>query len=443
MSNTFLLQQPDGSWARLLTNLNGDANTLRVEGYYAIGPGYLDPRFTFSRAHTPSGGALYVTGSDGVTQVAYAQDVVPFQGVGRELLVTPQFTNDITNPRGEGPAPGATNAAATPSGWIVDGGAFGGLTMTLVGRGFEGDLPYVELRFSGTATGNVSLSFIAAAVAAGDVRTAALNWRLSAGSLAGVTATQPRITILGGAGTTFLVGQSPTSASLATQRLIVSPATAGTGATSARPGINLQHTPGATIDYTLQLAGMEMVAGATMFPVATPPIGAPQAQTIGASLLSTNLNQWPSIANGFFVYGTVRFLAPYFVPEVWFEFHDGVGNNRVRLRRDAGDSVSFTRVTGGAVASVGAATGTIIPGTIQPWGMWGDSAGNLKAVVGSSGLLPLTGGAALTAYLNARLTGNVNNGEPAYATFPRVSGILPYYPSDAEALARIAALPLF
>jgi hypothetical protein len=67
------------------------------------------------------------------------------------LLLEPQRTNSLRNSTMQG---ASTSPSTLPTNWIA---TLGGLTQTIVGVGTENGLPYVDVQFSGTATGTSSI----------------------------------------------------------------------------------------------------------------------------------------------------------------------------------------------------------------------------------------------------------------------------------------------
>lgn len=67
------------------------------------------------------------------------------------LLLEPQRTNSLRNSTMQG---ASTSPSTLPTNWIA---TLGGLTQTIVGVGTENGLPYVDVQFSGTATGTSSV----------------------------------------------------------------------------------------------------------------------------------------------------------------------------------------------------------------------------------------------------------------------------------------------
>lgn len=140
-----------------------------------------------------------------------------------------------------------------------------GLSLTRTGTGTENGLPYADIRFQGTATASfVDTAYVSAqsrtpAAAAGDRFTASLYARLISGSEAGVTGLRVGV-IEEDANLVFTGGgYSPVTALTGRQRLVAT-RTIQTGP-NVRCAIILSLSPGATIDVTYRLSGLQLEAG--------------------------------------------------------------------------------------------------------------------------------------------------------------------------------------
>lgn len=197
----------------------------------------------------------------------------------RGLLLEEARTNSIRNPRAEGATLGGIGAGGVlPTNWAV--GALGGITTTVVGTGTEAGIPYCDLRFTGTASGNFGVDCEGwLGAAPGDVWTYSAFVRLVAGSLTNVTAVTTRVYYSGG-GTNSQGTVTPTAAGLASQRWVCAPATAGTGAGSVKGALRID-VAGA-VDLTLRVGAAQLEKGPAPSSVILPPAGAPAATTRSA-----------------------------------------------------------------------------------------------------------------------------------------------------------------
>jgi len=130
--NASLLLIPSGyksgkAYAEIPTNGNGDLTWTRAS--------------TANR--TNSSGNIELMAS-GVPRLSYMYGSCP------ALLLEPQRTNSLRNSSMVG---ASTSPSTIPTNWTS---SLGGLTATVVGVGTENGLPYIDIRFNGTATGTTS-----------------------------------------------------------------------------------------------------------------------------------------------------------------------------------------------------------------------------------------------------------------------------------------------
>jgi hypothetical protein len=225
---------------------------------------------TFSRASTAtrtnSAGTI-VDVATGVPRIHYRNADGSLSSTGR-LLLEPQRTNSIRNSTMVGAVAGTPGTL--PTNWA---NVNAGLTRTVVGVGTENGLPYVDVRFNGTASAtNLSLRFegntqVAASNGqtwtnatyikrvAGDVLTGVLGFSLrdsGGGSIANVTS---NITL------------SQTLQRFSVTQTISAPTTA-----FIIPLFDFNVNIGQTYDFTIRIAAPQMELGAnasTYIPTAT------------------------------------------------------------------------------------------------------------------------------------------------------------------------------
>lgn len=123
----------------------------------------------------------------------YAYDPDAAAPRGQALAVSSASSNVIRNGQALGAVAGVIGSGGSaPANWAF--GPANGLTREVIGSGTEAGISYVEVRFSGTPTGNyASLAFEqATAIAAleGEVWTGSFYYRLSAGSISNIVAVQ-------------------------------------------------------------------------------------------------------------------------------------------------------------------------------------------------------------------------------------------------------------
>jgi hypothetical protein len=132
LSQSSFLQIPSGvkalkAYTELPTNGNGDLTWARNS----------------PANRTLANGTIQQVG-DNVPRLSYMYGSCP------ALLLEPQRTNSLRNSTMQG---ASTSPSTLPTNWTT---TTGGLTQTVVGVGTENGLPYIDVQFSGTATGTNS-----------------------------------------------------------------------------------------------------------------------------------------------------------------------------------------------------------------------------------------------------------------------------------------------
>jgi hypothetical protein len=278
----------------LLSTTLGAADTVRwrlgaLEGLVEAEP-VFDLRFTSPGTLTYPAGWAFNRATAGWcfdatgTLVQVASDTPRFDHdpgtlACRGLLLEEARTNSVRNPRAEGATPGVVGSGGVlPTNWAA--GPLAGIAVTVVGTGTEAGIPYCDIRFNGTATGNFGVdceTWLGAAP--GDVWTYSAFVRLVAGSLANVTAVTTRVYFSGG-GTNTQGTVSPTAAALAGQRWASAPATAAAGVSAVKGALRVD-VAGA-VDLTLRIGGAQLEKGPVPSSVILPPASAPAATTRAA-----------------------------------------------------------------------------------------------------------------------------------------------------------------
>jgi hypothetical protein len=152
--------------------------------------GNLDTRLSFTRAS-----AAWAFNSAGVL-ISHAVDTPRFDHnpltlAPRGLLIEEARTNSIPNNSMTGAAAGTPGTL--PTGWAAAATA-AGITRTIVGSGTVNGLPYVDIRYAGTAVAGDTVLFFSATTSAATVNattwTAAAFLALQGGALTNVTVKQ-------------------------------------------------------------------------------------------------------------------------------------------------------------------------------------------------------------------------------------------------------------
>lgn len=203
------------------------------------------------------------------------------------LLVEPATTNFTKNPRGVNAVVGTPGTI--PTFWQQN---LAGTTGSVVGFGTENNIPYVDLRWSGTSTGTsaqIVFDTLTGAIAAqGQVWTPSIFCKLQAGSFTNVTSMQ-LILSEATAGLAFLVNDLhtvpfPTGATLSSQR-ISWPFTVTNASTGTVRGIlQINVTNAAAIDFTLRVGGAMTEQSPAATSLVLPGVGVVAASTRAADI---------------------------------------------------------------------------------------------------------------------------------------------------------------
>jgi hypothetical protein len=225
----------------------------------------LDPRITFTRAST----GTYV-GGDGTLRSAATNEARfthnPTTGESLGLLVEEARTNSLTNNTMVGAVAGTPGTL--PTGWPFQSGS-NGLAVSIVGKGTESGVAYLDWRISGTATAAAvgDICFGRASALTAQTWTISSYLKLVSGSLSGVTGATLSL-IEETAASAFITGalysiSLPTTASLITQRPTASRTLTG-GATVAQLRTNLTFnvSSGSTVDFTIRIGLPQLEQGA-------------------------------------------------------------------------------------------------------------------------------------------------------------------------------------
>jgi hypothetical protein len=221
------------------------------------------PAIAFTRASN----ATYFD-ADGVLQTA-SSNTPRFDHSGGSslgLLIEEARTNSIRNAQGGGAVVGTPGTA--PTHWDLEYAA-DNITSAIVGTGTENGLTYVDVKYSGTpnSTGAIYPGFEASnhvAASSGQAWTFSGYIKLAGGSLSGVTM---RVLVSERAdGGGYLDGTlatiTPTSASLASQRVSVARTFNNAGTNFAAGYFEVAYTNGNAIDLTLRIAAPQLEQGA-------------------------------------------------------------------------------------------------------------------------------------------------------------------------------------
>lgn len=209
----------------------------------------------------------------------------PSSGTCLGLRLEGARTNSIRNPRAEGVSAGSPGT--NPTNWGSSGSA---LTRTIVGAGTENGIPYIDVKYAGTAgsSSNHTLSFEAAtqiAASVGQVWTHSFFCRLVGGSTANLTAVQQTVLEVDSGGSTLATNAqafAPSTAVFGTQRPSYTVTLAQASVAYVRPQLRLTFSNGAVVDITLRIGIPQLELGAPMTTPIMPAVSSPAATTRAA-----------------------------------------------------------------------------------------------------------------------------------------------------------------
>lgn len=302
---------------------------------------------TFTRAS--SGTYFDATGTLQTATTNTARfDYNPSTLAARGMLVEEQRTNSIRNNTMQGAVAGTPGTS--PTNWSRSVSPTSGISSEIVGTGTENGITYIDIRFTGTCTANVSFSVVfetesGISAAPSEAWTSSAYVKLQAGSLNGSTY---QIFVNEYNSTpaflrnTFSSTITPTTANLATQRNAFT-ITTGTSTAYVQPVVAPGFVNGSTYDFTLRIGMPQCEKGAFATSVISTSTA---AATRSADVASVNtLSPWYNASTGT-VYA--EFVIPNSVPagsfpNIWI-LSDGTLNNRQTLfnYQSSGNKTNFT-----------------------------------------------------------------------------------------------------
>jgi len=248
-----------------------------------LAEGVLSPAVAYQRASAAAsfgaGGAL----------VEAAPDTPRFLPPAQALLIERAGQNLCANPRFEGGTPGVIGAGGV---WPpdMDSNAPGGITRQIVGFGSEDNIPFVDIRWSGTPTASTTaiLTFAAAGgwvCSQGQVFALSLCVRLVSGSLANITNTRLRAQERQGSSVLANIVKpvfTPDASPLRAQRRSDTHTIGQANADNARLNFVFSLTAGQPVDATFRFGLPQVEAGAATTTPILPPAGSPAVSTRAA-----------------------------------------------------------------------------------------------------------------------------------------------------------------
>jgi hypothetical protein len=327
----------------------------------------LDPRITFTRASSAtyfdSAGVLQ-TAASGVARAHAYQDHDPSTLAPLGFLIEEARTNSIRNNTMVGAVAGSPGTI--PTNWQSASSATG-ITRNSVAVGTENGIPYVDLRYTGTASSSGTVQITAeqstgVAALTAQVWTASYYLKHVGGTLPGNVSTIWVERDAGGASVT--TGNTPaitvTNAGLATQRASVTRTLSG-GATVAfiQNRVEINVTNGAVVDFTLRIGLPQLELGA----FATSPIltSGAAATRLADNSVDDTISDWYSAGESTFV-----IKGDTFAPGTATRFFANVyadTSNRMETIWDTASGARSRVVTAGVPDTIG--TGVAITGDFK------------------------------------------------------------------------------
>ena len=308
----------------------------------------------------------------------------PRFGPSNGLLIEEGRTNGIRNPRCEGAAAGTPGVF--PTNWKA--GSTHGLSISVVGTGYEDGIPFIDLKVSGTTTqAGSSLNWAPEVVgaipaASGEVWTTSGYLSVIAGSLNGINAVYLQIGQHAASSSTYLsTSITPGSGKLRDSRHVYTTTFNKSDMTSTKPLLYLSYSSGAAVNVTFRYGAPQVEKGAGASVPILPVVGSPQATT-------RNLDQvfW-SRGGSFGATGTIVLqtvlpqLATGTSTQGMWQLDAGTDSPRFTLRSGSGSSL-VAGLDNGAATSL--SLGTVAANTAFRVAFSWDSTGYSAALSGAA-----------------------------------------------------------
>lgn len=332
----------------ILPTLNADFSNGRYSS--ALAPITVGNLFSVVRSTE----ATYID-ANGALQVAPANTLrdADYSTGTRGALIEPSSSVCINNMMSGG------GAGTRPTGWL-NSLTQGGITKEILGVGTEDGFPYIDIKYSGTASiTNPSLDFLTPITAmsglVGEVFTASCYAKIVGGSLINVSAVSFRISEYDAASASLTSGDLSITPTSTRARHTGTRTNVNAACAYVRLGFRLLATNGATIDITLRLYAPQL----EKLPHPTSVILS-SSSTVAATRSSDNVTLNSSVFSS--VYNQ---LEGTFVADLVQPYDDGVVKdivsvsdttltNRMKIFSDnTGNDISWIGVVGGVTQTSG------------------------------------------------------------------------------------------
>lgn len=273
----------------------------------------------------------------------------------RGALIEEARPNEAAN----GQATGAVNgdisgAGSVPTGWGFAGGSTAGLDVEVLNAGSsEGDLGYVDLRFTGTSSGTTIPLITSANVTA----TAAEVWATSVFCKVitddvDFNGVYSQVAFIGGGGTTSGTPSKSTTGTLAENRYLSDIGTAGAGVTAMRGILVIDVDNGATLDFTIRVGGSQFEEAA--FQTSYIPTSSGAVTRSLDVVTDSPISDWLTSGTGTVIIEWSDAIKDIGKNAYMFTLCDGTLNNRISLFKTSGGARNVRVVaSGSATVSTG------------------------------------------------------------------------------------------
>jgi len=287
------ISDTDNGVSSLLRAWNIDAQNVTIRR----GVKTLENFHGYRSARQTKGWYINVDGD--LTEAAAATVRWDYSTGTRTLLNEAAGTNSVANPRAAGGVAGTIGT--TPTGWTISG-SLSGLTRSIVGLGTENGIPYIDVRWAGTASATVNtniqpVSSSAVAAAVGQTWTSSSYVKLAGGSLTGVVYARIVVGERGGSSepSTVLV-YTPTTADLSAQRKTVSRTLSIANTAYVQILHQFQFQNGGVINVTFRIGGPQLEQASAATSLILPEVGTPAVTSRDMERLYSARHIWTSPA---------------------------------------------------------------------------------------------------------------------------------------------------
>lgn len=388
--------------------------------------GVLDSRVTFTRTtvgndYNPSGNLE----SNVINTPRFNYNPSTLSALG--LLIEPQRTNYIRNPRQEGAVVGTIGSGGSLATYQAAVGTSAGISVALVGTGIENGFSYQDIRFFGTATsttqtqiqfdGSANMSAVASEYFIGSVYV-----RKVAGTNTGVNSLLHDVIARNSGGTNLGSNVDTILGNIAVAKLTDYRSQVGytMPATTAfvQHDIRIDYTSGAVIDITLRVAAPQCekaLAGDSASMPIFPAVGTPAVSTRtldNAVISDLSTIGFNSLRGMVYAEAYCPTLGTGIYPAI-LTFDDGTANNSISIVvLDATtDKVTLDRVIAGVPQTSPVSVSTATSGQLLKIAAYWE-ANKFRLAVNGVGATEVTSGAVPTGLTRALIGLNRGGGNP-------------------------------